>query len=122
MSDPVASFIDVEDIEAVAEEGHIPPGLRYIIWRSQAFRISRCANFVPQTASASITDASSPGDSKADDVEDETNMHRCDSELPCTNGIRVERTYHPRTLRGSRYLRDWHEEMVYDHTREDYDL
>lgn len=33
----------------------------------------------------------------------------------------VNRTYHPRNFRGNRSLRDWHEEMVFDHLAGDYE-
>ncbi|KAL5524257.1 hypothetical protein ACEPAF_9397 [Sanghuangporus sanghuang] len=38
-----------------------------------------------------------------------------------TTTLEAERTYHPRNFRGSRYLRDWHEEMVLDHLTGNYE-
>ncbi|THH05906.1 hypothetical protein EW145_g4456 [Phellinidium pouzarii] len=37
------------------------------------------------------------------------------------SGINPVRTYHPRNYRGSKYFRNWHEEMVFDHLKGDYD-
>lgn len=70
---------------------HVPPHLEYIVWRSQTFRTRR------QTVS----------DLSEQDVQKVT--------------FNVERTYHPRNFRGSRFLRDWHQEMVFDHLAGNYE-
>ncbi|KAH8108511.1 hypothetical protein DFH11DRAFT_1084500 [Phellopilus nigrolimitatus] len=36
------------------------------------------------------------------------------------HAIKAVRTQHPKSCRGNRYMRDWHEDMVFDHLKEDY--
>ena len=88
VSDPKTELLTAEEIAAVPME-YIPPNLRFLVWRSQTFRVRRVQKTTASGAETSTIDA--------------------------------ERGYHPRNFRGSRYLRDWHEEMVFDHLAGDYE-
>ena len=117
ISDPKTELLLPEDIEAIPLSS-VPPRLQYIVWRSQTFRLKRKSVVVQDVEDAQAQISAPTSTATQTQTQIEIQMQ---AQTKTQTKILVERTYHPRNFRGSRYLRDWHEEMVFDHLAGDYE-